>query len=1182
MDGDDSDADRYAEEEAMLAQEIAAAEAEEEALGRRPRNPKRLLAVVPDSSQPLARSLTFPSLTSSSGSVPQSPERTSKRARLAEQDGSDEEAGLSSPAATDRDPPAPRRSRFLLDAPEASQLTLPVVLPVSGQYKFMALSADSAGPKTQAERANAAATATAAMHDREAIGVLLHCVEAARRREAREASLRADREAREGPRAGPAGDVPTEKWTDQYAPRTFVELLSAEQINRNVLRWVKLWGAYHDRVAEQRQLAGPRRQLGASALGKAKRGGGSALLGSSSRKGRGKDSAGDGAVSAAGAIVGRGGVKEETIEKRQQLRDAFGFGWNIDARVLLLVGPAGVGKTMLAHIAARQAGLQVLELNASDDRSAGRLKPRLQAAMQMRSLSSGGKRRLVVLDEVDGLDSGAVDLLVKMIRATPPIVPTVYPWSGGAGGTDRERRRRRKQGSIAFTCPVICTCNELYAPALRKLREHCQIIEMRRPSQERLSGLLRTICREQDMIPTQEGIAALSERCGYDIRACINTLQTVPLRHRTPAATAAGVLRLTPELVQRLPVGSKDDARSAFDVWSSVLSGHQAKRSAARARRGGFRTGDVAEAASAFAAVAAAADEVRAREAGGAAAVAAAAAAVAESPADDALALPSTALNMSSITAALRAGAGLAGASSSSAAAATGFAARPSSGAGAADAQGAWPRRGPQSFTRFLLEDLSSRGVDVQLLLDGLHENFPSSPHTDPTLQDTARTADWISVGDMFTHAARSKQQFSLNRYAAVCGAGVHWNSASDRAGHKLRPRWPAQRRRLKMDTQAQQEIIATFLGGRMATGAGLGARSERTLVLDVLSPLLTLVAPPLRERHTGLLDSRERRDMADAVAIMATSGLVYGRERPPMGGKSGGGTGAAGADATGAQGAGRWGADADEEDARRLVLKPPIDSLVRFDGYDPFDRGHRRDMPETMKELLSQEVRLAGVRLRAARAERQERKQRRRDERRAAAAARAAASEAAAARGEAPAAAADAASGRGSGNAMAVLLQSGGEGASAGAVSGRRAGQPGDSDSGSDSDSGASTDDEGGPLAIATMIQEALSGPRRRRKAPQLGSGKDVHLPEHVRKQIAEASGAAPVDKASPVKAVVSAAVAKAAAAQGFLGKLRERRAEQKGSRVAPRARFPVYFKFQEGFTDAVRRPVTLEELLG
>lgn len=37
MDGNDWDADRYAEEEAMMAHEISAAEAEEEALGRRER-----------------------------------------------------------------------------------------------------------------------------------------------------------------------------------------------------------------------------------------------------------------------------------------------------------------------------------------------------------------------------------------------------------------------------------------------------------------------------------------------------------------------------------------------------------------------------------------------------------------------------------------------------------------------------------------------------------------------------------------------------------------------------------------------------------------------------------------------------------------------------------------------------------------------------------------------------------------------------------------------------------------------------------------------------------------------------------------------------------------------------------------------------------------------------------------
>ena len=44
------------------------------------------------------------------------------------------------------------------------------------------------------------------------------------------------------------------------------------------------------------------------------------------------------------------------------------------------------------------------------------------------------------------------------------------------------------------------------------------------------------------------------------------------------------------------------------------------------------------------------------------------------------------------------------------------------------------------------------------------------------------------------------------------------------------------------------------------------------------------------------------------------------------------------------------------------------------------------------------------------------------------------------------------------------------------------------------------------------------------------------------------------------------------------FLSRAKSRRT-QRGPK--PRQMFPVYFKFQEGFTNAVRRAVTIEELL-
>ena len=41
-----------------------------------------------------------------------------------------------------------------------------------------------------------------------------------------------------------AGDAPEEAlWVDKYAPRSFLELLSDEAINRAVVKWLKSWDA---------------------------------------------------------------------------------------------------------------------------------------------------------------------------------------------------------------------------------------------------------------------------------------------------------------------------------------------------------------------------------------------------------------------------------------------------------------------------------------------------------------------------------------------------------------------------------------------------------------------------------------------------------------------------------------------------------------------------------------------------------------------------------------------------------------------------------------------------------------------------------------------------------------------------------------------------------------------------
>ncbi|KAF2193185.1 hypothetical protein K469DRAFT_619803 [Zopfia rhizophila CBS 207.26] len=255
-------------------------------------------------------------------------------------------------------------------------------------------------------------------------------------------------------------------WTEKYRAKKFTDLVGDERTHRSVLRWLKGW----DPIV---------------------------FPGSAKPKPK--------------------GAKKNANEHEDRKH----------RKILMLTGPPGLGKTTLAHVCARQAGYEVQEINASDERSRDVVKGRIRDMVgteNVRGVNTNtangkvrkaGKPVCVVVDEVDGVVSGSggggeggfIKALIDLINLDEKNSRMVGQQDPTAPKT------KRKGDKFRLLRPLILICNDVYHPSLRPLRQSsvAEIIHIRKPALNMVVSRMHSVFEKEGIPCDLDGVRRLCE-----------------------------------------------------------------------------------------------------------------------------------------------------------------------------------------------------------------------------------------------------------------------------------------------------------------------------------------------------------------------------------------------------------------------------------------------------------------------------------------------------------------------------------------------------------------------------------------------------------------------------------------------------------------------------------------------
>jgi replication factor C large subunit len=192
---------------------------------------------------------------------------------------------------------------------------------------------------------------------------------------------------------------------------------------------------------------------------------------------------------------------DELVGNSTALRQMVEWGrtWTKESRPLILYGKPGTGKTSSVYALAADLNWDVIELNASDQRTRDVILRIAGTSSQTRSLT-GAVRKVILLDEADNLH-GSAD-------------------RGGARAILDVLRTARQ--------PVILVANDLYQ-IQAEIRSRCEPVQFRALPARSIVPRLRFICSSEHLSCEEQALMDIAEAANGDMRAAITMLEAAAI-----------------------------------------------------------------------------------------------------------------------------------------------------------------------------------------------------------------------------------------------------------------------------------------------------------------------------------------------------------------------------------------------------------------------------------------------------------------------------------------------------------------------------------------------------------------------------------------------------------------------------------------------------------------------------